>query len=347
MVALKAAQFDRLVAAPDRMPAVILVFGPEQGLVAERAAALAKAASAGSDDPFGLVRLDGAELVADPARLSDEARTIAMFGGRRTIWVRDAGTRAIEPAVTPLLDDPPVDAVVVIEAGDLKKGGLRKRIEDHASAAAIACYTDAAGDLDRVIDEEARAAGLAVEADARTALHLVLGADRRLSRAEVAKLCLYAHGRGRITEADVAAIVGDAAAAGLDDVVDAAFTGDLEGLDRELARLVASGSQPGQVLSAALRHAHTLARARAAVDEGTPAAAAVERMVPPVFFKRRPQVARALTLWRSERLDAAAGRLDEAVAQSRRLAPLAGEIAGATLFALALAARAEARGRGR
>lgn len=347
MVALKAAQFDRLVAAPERMPAIILVFGPEQGLVAERAQALVKASSSTTDDPFGLVRLDGADLVADPARLSDEARTIAMFGGRRTIWVRDAGTRAIEPAVAPLLADPPVDAVVVIEAGDLKKGGLRKRIEDHAAAAAIACYADAAGDLDRVIDDEARLAGLTVEREAREALHLVLGADRRLSRAEVAKLCLYAHGRGRITAEDVAAIVGDAAAAGLDDVVDAAFTGDLETLDREFARLVASGSQPGQVLGAALRHAQTLARARIAVDDGTPPAAAVERMMPPVFFKRRPQVTRALSLWRSERLDAAAARLDEAVAQSRRMAPLAAEVAGATLYALALAARAEARGRGR
>lgn len=345
MATLKPTQLDRLLATPARLPPLVLICGPESGLVAELGAAIAKAASAGGDDPFSLVRLDGADLVSDPARLSDEARTIALFGGRRTIWVRDAGTRAIEAAVTPLLDDPPVDAVVIIEAGDLKKGGLRKKVEDHPTAAAIVCYADAGADLDRLIDDEARAAGLAVDADARAALHLVLGADRRLSRAEVQKLCLYAHGRGRIAVEYVAAVVGDAAASGIDDVVDAAFLGDLPALDRELRRLIASGTHASVVLSAALRQAQTLGRARIAVDEGTQPAAAVERMIPPVFFRRKPAVARALSLWPTPRLDAAAARLDDAVAETRRLPALAGEITGNVLMALATAARAEARGR--
>jgi DNA polymerase-3 subunit delta len=347
MVALKPGQIDRLLAEPARLPPVVLVFGPDVGLVAERAAAIVKAASGAGDDPFSLVRLDGADVVADPARLSDEARTIALFGGRRTVWVRDAGTRPIEPAVVPLLDDPPVDAVVVIEAGDLKKGGLRKRVEDHPVAAAIACYADAAADLDRLIDEEARLAGLAVDEEARAALHLLLGADRRLSRGEVAKLCLYAHGRGRIGAADVEAVVGDAAASGLDDVVDAALTGDLVTLDRDLARLFAAGASASTVLGAMLRQLQALIRARIAVDEGATPTAAVDRMVPPVFFRRKPAVARALSLWPGQRLDTAAARVDDAVAETRRLPGLAAEITGNVLMALATAARAEGRARGR
>lgn len=87
MATLKPTQLDRLLATPARLPPLVLICGPESGLVAELGAAIAKAASAGGDDPFSLVRLDGADLVSDPARLSDEARTIALFGGRRTIWV--------------------------------------------------------------------------------------------------------------------------------------------------------------------------------------------------------------------------------------------------------------------
>ncbi len=88
MVALKGGEFDRLVAHPERTRPLVLIFGPDHGLVAERAAALAKAVAGNSDDPFALVRLDGSDLAADPARLIDEARTVALFGGRRTIWVR-------------------------------------------------------------------------------------------------------------------------------------------------------------------------------------------------------------------------------------------------------------------
>lgn len=345
MVAIKPREFDRLLAAPDRLPPLVLIFGPDAGLVAERGEQLVKAASAGSADPFSLVRLDGAALAADPARLADEARTIALFGGRRTISVRDLGSRSIEPAVAAILADPPTAAVVVIEAGDLKKTGLRKRVEDDRRAVAIACYADEAADLDRIIDEEARAARLTVEADARAALHLVLGADRRLSRSEVAKLCLYCRGQRAITLADVTAVVADAAAAALDDVVDAAFAGDLATLDREGGRLADAGTHPSVVLSAALRHAHALARGRALVDAGREPGGAVERMVPPVFFRRKPAVTRALAQWTAPRLAQAAARLDDAVAETRLMPSLGRELALTALMAVALMVRGGERRR--
>lgn len=344
MVALKGGEFDRLVAHPERTPPLVLIFGPDHGLVAERAAALAKAVAGKSDDPFALVRLDGSDLASDPARLIDEARTVALFGGRRTIWVRDVGAKSIEPAVKPVLEDPPRDAVVIVEAGDLKKGtGLRKRVEDDRLAAAVACYADAGADLDRLISEEAAAHKIAVDEDARHALHLLLGSDRRLSRSEVEKLCLYAAGSGRIALDDVRAIVGDTGAFALDDAIDAALTGDVVTLDRELARLSAAGTHPSAVLTAALRQIHTLAKARLNVDAGTPAAQAVERMVPPVFFKRKGTVARILTLWTTPRLEAAGAKVDEAVVQSRLKASIGTEIATEALLALATAARAAAR----
>ncbi len=346
MVALKGNDIDRLIADPKRLSGVILIYGPDQGLVAERAAALVAAASGGVDDPFSTVRLDGSEVASDPARLDDEARTLALFGGRRTVWVRDAGSRSIEAAVKPLLDDPPADAVIVIEAGDLKKGtGLRKRVEDHRSALAVPCYADAAADLDKVISEEARAAGLTVDEDARHALHLLLGSDRRLTRSEVAKLCLYAHGRGRIELSDVRAVVGDTGAFALDDAIDAALIGDVASFDREMGRIRAAGTHPSALLTAALRQLHTIARGRLLVDAGTPPAQAVDRMVPPVFFKRKATVARVLSLWPSPRLAAAATRIEDAVVQSRLKPALGYEIAAATLLALATAARAAGRAR--
>jgi DNA polymerase-3 subunit delta len=341
MVALKPRDFDRLVADPARAPAVVLVFGPEQGLVAERAKALVDAANRGASDPFSLVRLDGAEVASDPGRLSDEARTIALFGGRRIIWVRDAGTRAIEPALAPLLDAPPQDALVVVEAGDLKKGtGLRKRIEDHATAAALACYADEAADIERIIDEIARRDGLEVEADARAALKDLLGADRRQTRAEIEKLALYAHGTGTVRLADVEAVIGDTAAETLDSTIDAALTGAVADLDRTLSRLLRAGTSAPAILSAALRQVHALARGRLLVEEGAAPAAAVERMVPPVFFRRKQVVADALGLWSLADLDTAAARIEEAIVGTRRTAALSDEITGTLLMTLASAARA-------
>ena len=120
MVAIKAADADAFVARPDPRHALVLVFGPDAGLVRERAEAIVKGAVDDPADPFSLVRIDGDDLSANPARLVDEANTIPLFGGRRAVWVK-AGGRNIVPAVEAVLRRPRPIAGVVIEAGDLRK----------------------------------------------------------------------------------------------------------------------------------------------------------------------------------------------------------------------------------
>ena len=96
MTAVKAADVDAFVARPDPKRPVVLVFGPDSGLVSERANALVKAAVDDVNDPFALARLDGEDLAAEPTRLVEEAQTIPLFGGKRAVWVK-AGSRNIAP----------------------------------------------------------------------------------------------------------------------------------------------------------------------------------------------------------------------------------------------------------
>src|SRR5262245_9093525 len=223
MVALKTGDIDSFVARPDPSRAVVLVFGPDAGLVSERVDALVKASVDDPADPFALVRLDGDTVASDPARLVDEATTVPLFGGRRAIRLR-AGSRNIVPAVEAVLAAPLRDCRVVIEAGALKRNApLRALVERAKTAVALPCYADAARDLARVVDEELRAADLSITPDARETLLPLLGGDRRASRAELRKLTLYAHGRGQIEIDDVMAVVADASALALDTLVDAAF----------------------------------------------------------------------------------------------------------------------------
>ena len=59
MVALKTSEIESFVARPDPSRAVVLVFGPDAGLVSERVDAIVRASVDDPDDPFSLVRLDG------------------------------------------------------------------------------------------------------------------------------------------------------------------------------------------------------------------------------------------------------------------------------------------------
>ena len=102
MVALKGPDIERFVTRPDPARPVVLIFGPDAGLVRERAEALVRASVDDPADPFQLARLDGDDLAGEPTRLVEEANTIPLFGGRRAVWV-NAGGRNFAPAVEALV----------------------------------------------------------------------------------------------------------------------------------------------------------------------------------------------------------------------------------------------------
>src|SRR5690242_7409171 len=84
---VKSHQADRFVARPPAGLVAALVYGPDQGMVRERATALAKRVVSDLNDPFRVSELDEAILDADPARLWDEAAALSMIGGRRVVRV--------------------------------------------------------------------------------------------------------------------------------------------------------------------------------------------------------------------------------------------------------------------
>src|SRR5215472_8919775 len=202
MVALKGTQIDAFMARPDPRRPVVLVYGPDAGLVRERVEALVAASVDDPRDPFALARLEGDELAGDPMRLVEEANTIPLLGGRRLVWVH-AGSRNFVPAVEALIAAASPDCPVVIEAGDLKRNApLRQLCERAQNAVALPCYADAEREIDRLIDVEMREAGLVIAPDARDALAPLLGGDRLASRSEIRKLALFARGQKRIELAD-------------------------------------------------------------------------------------------------------------------------------------------------
>ena len=85
MTAIKTTDIDRFIAKPDPGQPVVLVYGPDAGLVRERVDALVRASVDDPADPFALARIESEELSANPGRLADEANTVPLFGGRRAV----------------------------------------------------------------------------------------------------------------------------------------------------------------------------------------------------------------------------------------------------------------------
>jgi DNA polymerase-3 subunit delta len=337
MVAVKAHQADAFLNAIERVPAAVLFYGPDAGLVSERAATLARRLA--ERDGGEVLRLDDADLEDDPDRIAVELQTIAMFGGRKIVRAL-AGRRVNANALKALVESGKIEGILIVEAGQLRPDeGLRALFEKSAGAAAVACFADEARDLDAVVGAVLGAAGLQITPDARKLLIANLGADRALSRAEVEKLALFARGKTLIEEADVEAAVGDAAEMALDRVVLAAASGRTADAVRELSRSVAGGDSAQALIAALQRHFLRLHRLRSGHDGGRSLEEVMQGLRPPLHFKQKAAVEQQCRAWSLPKLTAALASIAETAQAARLNSALESTLAEQLLLRLGVLAR--------
>lgn len=348
MTALKARDIERFLRAPDEQVVVALVYGPEQGLVHERAERLAKQVAEDLSDPWRSVSLSEQEA-SDAARLTDEAAAQSFLGGRRVIRVRAAGA-GVTGAVTSLLKAAEAGSLVsaglvVVEAGDLKKSSaLRKACEGSAKAAAIACYPEGERDTISAIREQLASEDITITDDAVTMLVSVLGEDRGVLRQELEKLILYC-GPKSIREGEASQVTPEIVNACLvgapqEDsfsIASLALGGRPKLLSEALASAEAAGVSVISLLRLTQNRIQRLLPAALAVAQGQGPQAAVKTMKPPVFFKEQDEVLRQLKAWPLPRLEQAANEIYDAEAACKTTGAPDQAIAERALLRLAAA----------
>jgi len=292
---------------------MVLIYGPDRGRVAEMAATLVKAVADDANDPFRVVEITAEALKDEPALLNDEARSLSLTGGRRAVRMKGAADALTKTLDAYLNEDPSPDAVIVLEAGELQaRSSLRKLAENHARAAAIACYRDEGAGLAALAKEALGAYQVRIDEEAMRYVTAQLGADRRESRAALEKLALYAGPGATVRLRDAEAVIGDVAAADLDALCQAVAAGQAGPAQKLLQRLQAEGTNAVPILRALARHFDRLAEARTLVDAGTAAESAVDKLRPQVFFRAKAPMAAAVSRWDKAHLDRALDRLLQA-----------------------------------
>ena len=299
----------RFLQSADPTVAAVLFYGPDQGLVRERAVGLVARVAGDAADPFRVAELTAAQMKDDPTRLVDEAAALSLSGGRRVLRLREAADGHAE-ALGELLAGPPPASFLVLEAGDLApRSALRRVFESAANAAAIACYLDDDEVLGKVIGDALKGYGLAIGQEALAYLIAHLGGDRGVTRQELEKLALYVGpGAKQVTAEDVLAVIGDSSALSLDDLIFALGDGDRAAIDRGYARALMEGNDEIAILRAAARHIMRLHQVAASAEPRL----AIKALRPPVFFKLENRFLAQLRLWSADRLGDALNRLNRA-----------------------------------
>lgn len=337
---VKTGDADRFAAKPPANLRAALFYGPDQGLVHERAEKMAKSIVDDLTDPFRVVDFDESVLASDGGKLFDETAAISMLGGRRVIRIR-TGANALAKLFESFLDDAVGDALVVVEGGDLaKNASLRKIFEDADNAAAIACYGDTAQNLSGVVRDALKAEGLTISAEALDDAVSRLGSDRGVTRRELEKLALYAHGQKNVGIEDVRAVMGDEAEVRVEEVCDAAGEGDLKRLDLALERVWGEDISAIAVVRAVMGHFQKLLSVKVAGERGENVDAAMRKIWPPIHFSRTSSFKMQATRWSETKLSDALDLLLDTEALCKTTAVPNEAVLGRALFNIAAMARA-------
>lgn len=342
---IPAVRADGFAKAPPGDICAVLLYGPDAGLVRERAAHLVGAVVDDPGDPFRSAELTGAALRDDHTRLADEAAAISLMGGRRVVVVKDA-TDTIGELVEGLLPAlTPDSALVVVQAGDLgPRSRLRRTFEAAKNAAAVACYVDDDRAIEAIVRETLSGHGLTISRDALRYLCDNLGGDRLVSRSELDKLVLYmGDGGGEVSLADAVACVGDSANMTLDDLAFAAASGDMEQVSRLIDRVRQEGTAAVSILRVLVRHFQRLHLAKGLIAEGRSPEQAMKALRPPVFFKQESAFRAQCARWPAELLETTLDAIGEAEAACKTTGAPGDLICGQLLLRTTALARRSAR----
>lgn len=296
----------RFLETPDPARPAVLLYGPDAMRIAlKRQALVAQLVGPEGEAEMRLTRMPAADLRSDAASLGDAMRAQGFFPGQRVVLLEDATDSAAKAIGQALEDWAPGDAMLIITAGQLGTGakGLRKLIESHPTAMAIAIYADPPRPEE--IDAQLAAAKLGdFSNDARSDIHAL---GRALDPGDFAQLIekIYLYTRsntGPIQPADVAAVAPASIEADLDDAVNLLAQGAAGGIAPQLQRLVAQGTTPVSLILAAQRYFRLLHAA--ATARGGPESA-LNSARPALFGPRRARFLDHLRGWRADRLEAA------------------------------------------
>lgn len=297
---------ESFVRKPDPKARVILVYGPDAGLVKERAAIIGKTVVVDLNDPFNAVTLTGDLLSNDPARLNDEANAMSMLGGSRLIRVEDADD-ALTPQIKDYLQNPSPHNLIILEAGNLgTKSPLRALCEKSDHAASLPCYVDEGRDLAALIRDTMRQNGYGIEPDAISWLAANIAGDRQRVRSELDKIALYMgpiaedakdRQRAPVTLADILLCCGEAGAEGLDDLANAIASAQGDIALRCYSRLLQEGVATVAMLRAVQSHFRRLHLTLCRMEQGLGVEDAMRKLTPAIFFKQQESFKGQLKRW--------------------------------------------------
>lgn len=305
---------------PDPACKLVLVFGDDEGVVADTAASLVTAWQA--DGPSTVVTLDEDDIKREPALLFDALEAQSLLGEMTILRIRTKGEKlfALLKDVLAMAQDTPdrIAARVVVMNGSLNtRSKLRTAFEAGAGAAALHVFADSEADMAGLVRKFLQAREVDIDDEALARFVGGLPGHRSLANAEMEKLAVYAYQLGRpVSAADVQALCETNADESARNAVVRALAGNVDAAQAEMDRVIDAGLSAISLVRMFEMEAQRMLAAHTLGAEG--GANVGMKLKPPVWKSEWPDFSARLKKWPMPRLARLLERLHdlEALAKS-------------------------------
>ncbi|MBE6448478.1 MAG: DNA polymerase III subunit delta [Alphaproteobacteria bacterium] len=298
----KAAQIDKYLKKPEAGIKGFLVYGSNEGLVAEYVRKLVLSVAKDLYDPFSVVYLNGSDVNSDPGLMVSEYNSQSLMGDRRVIVIKDADNN-LTKHLKNLLESYNSDSLLVVFSSSLNKKSSLVGLADASDVfVSVACYEDRDEDIFATARTKFIEAGVTIGNEALQLLCARLSADRKTNLGEIEKLITYIGDKKNVTVDDIKFVISDQSSSSAEDVCYFAAGGYAAKAQAALQKMYNEGEEPVSIVRSLSYHFNKLLTCCAWVERGETIDVAINKLTPRLLFYRVSSFKRQMALWRKDKI---------------------------------------------
>ena len=285
---------------PDLNIKCVLIFGTNEGKIADYCSQFAKTVCQDLSDAFRVVNLSMENLTKDIGILFGEYNAQSLLGGRRVIIVKDV-TDILTKNLKTLFDDNKSDSLLILTSSTLNtKSSLVNLGKDREDFAIIGCYEDREKDIKQFVRDYLIKNQVTISENAADLLCMRLSNDKKANLSEMDKLITYLGSRRNIEIDDIKIAVSDTSSSSIEDLCYFIGTGKTDKAIDSYKELLNEGIEAVTIVRSISSHFINLLSYAYAFEQGKRPDEIINSIRPPLMFFRKDDLKLQINTWKKQ-----------------------------------------------
>lgn len=276
----------------------ILLYGPEFGLISNRAKIIAEKIAGDIKDPFRYIDIDFSKITESPYILSDELTSLSLTGGKRVIRIRNVKPSLPKDITEIIKRYSSKENFLIMTSNELTKASSsRSFFEKEACLISMPCYPESKSSVSQIITSILNKEKIKYDYEIIDILPDLFAENRMLILSELEKLITYAQNKEKITKEDVFKIIENTKEISIDNILTATANKDFKTAENALIKALRENTEPITVIKSLIYYFNRLYTVKKYISSGKSEQQAISSLKPAVFFKNINNFKNHLKIW--------------------------------------------------